>query len=252
MATVPAIELQQVSFAYNTTPVVADVDLRVPAGDFACMVGPNGGGKTTLLKLILGLLRPARGELRVLGRSPEKVRHRIGYVPQLVHHDPLFPVTVGDVVLMGRLGIRGRGHYSQADRQAAQQALAEVQLAQMSPCPLATLSGGQRQRVLIARALCGDPQLLLLDEPTANVDTVAQERFFDILQELNRRMTIVLVSHDLGFVSRRVKTVICVNRRVIVHPTSELTGEHIRAIYGSDTCMIRHDHHHRHEEARDG
>ena len=247
----PAFYCHGLSFRYDQHPLLTNVNLSIPPGDFVCIVGPNGSGKTTLLKLGLGLIKPTEGTIQVFGVKPEQASRRIGYVPQHPRLDPLFPVTVGDVVLMGRLGARSSGPYSQTDRRAAQKALAEVRLAEMSPCSLAQLSGGQQQRVLIARALCGDPQLLLLDEPTANVDTVAQERFLDILQELNRRMTIVLVSHDLGFVSHRVKTVVCVNRQVFVHPTSELTGEHIRALYGSNIRMIRHDRRHEHDEARD-
>ncbi len=241
-ATAPAVELSGVTFAYDGVPVLEEADLQVSPGEFACVVGPNGGGKTTLMKLILGTLHPQRGTVRVLGQSPRSVRQRIGYMPQGSQHDPKFPVTVMDVVLMGRLGPRLMGPYSRADRHAARDALSQVDLLDLRSRPLADLSGGQRQRVLIARALCGDPELLLLDEPMAGVDTPAEERLLRLLQDLNRRLTILMVSHDLGFVSKIVERVICVNRRIRVHPTQELTGDHIRELYGTELRMVHHDH----------
>lgn len=236
------VSLRGVSFAYNGVSVLDHVDLTIQAYEFVAIVGPNGGGKTTLLKLILGLLHPSSGEVRVFGESPVRTRRRIGYMPQHVHHDPQFPVTVMDIVLMGRLGRSLRGSYSKEDKRAALAALDELGLADIAGALFAELSGGQRQRVLIARALACDPALLLLDEPMANVDALAEARLLDDLQELNRRMTILMVSHDLGFVSNVVKSVVCVNRRVVVHSTSEITGETIRDIYAGDVRMVRHDH----------
>ena len=170
-----------------------------------CIVGPNGGGKTTLVKLILGLLRPQRGEVRVFGQPPHRARLRVGYMPQHVQHDPQFPVTVMDIVLMGRLGQGVLGWPGRADRRAAIDALAQVGMEEFRRRPFADLSGGQRQRVLIARALCCKPDLLLLDEPTSNVDSLVEARLLDLLRDLNRQMTIVMVSHDLGFVSGLVR-----------------------------------------------
>ncbi|MGA2033827.1 MAG: ABC transporter ATP-binding protein [Thermoguttaceae bacterium] len=236
--------MRDVSFAYNGVPVLEDVNLHIRAQQSVCMVGPNGGGKTTLLKLILGLLRPTRGEVRVFGQPPRCVRLSIGYVPQHVRHDPQFPATVTDIVLMGRLGRGGPagwlGWYGRADRRAAHQALAQVGMDDLSRRPFAALSGGQRQRALIARALCCEPQLMLLDEPTSNVDSLVEARLFEVLKELNRRMTVVVVSHDLGFVSALVESAICVNRRVVVHPISQLTGEMVREMYGAEVQMVRH------------
>lgn len=166
----------------------------------------------------------------------------MGYMPQHGHHDPQFPVTVMDVVLMGRLGNRWGGRYARTDKEAARVALAEVGLGEVSTRLFQSLSGGQRQRVLIARALACEPDLLLLDEPMANVDVLVENRLVQILQELNRRMTILMVSHDLGFVADIVKSVVCVNRCVVVHPTSEITGEVIRDLYGGDIRLVRHDH----------
>ena len=240
------LSLKNVCFSYNGVPVLEDVNLNVDSGELICIVGPNGGGKTTLLKLILGLLHPHSGEIQVLGGSPEEARQRMGYVPQHSRYDPQFPVTALDVVLMGRLGSPGLsgflGWYRKKDRIAGYQALDELDMSDNATRPFSDLSGGQQQRILIARALCSQPKLLLLDEPTANVDPVAEERLFDILTELNKRMTILMVSHDIGFVPEIVKSVVCVNRRVLVHPTSDITGEVIKDIYGGDLRIIRHDH----------
>jgi len=248
MAAEPAVRLENVSFRYNHTTVLENVDLTVADGDFASVVGPNGGGKTTLFKIMLGLLDPDRGRVRVLGEPVEYARKRVGYMPQHVHHDPQFPITVMDIVLMGRLGRGGLagafGWYTKADREAALEALKEVDMTDFASHLFAELSGGQRQRVLIARALSCQPDLLLLDEPTSNVDPTTEARLFEILQDLNKRMTILVVSHDIGFVSSVVDNVICVNRKVVVHPTSEITGEIIQDIYGSDLRMVRHDHRH--------
>jgi len=238
-----AITCRDLEFGYDGKPVLRNVSLAIPEGDFVCVVGPNGSGKTTLLKLAQGLLKPSSGTIEVYGQRPERSRGRIGYVPQHPRLDPLFPVSAMDVVLMGRLGrTRAFGAWSAEDREQALRALDEVGLTDRSGHHFASLSGGQKQRVLIARALAGDPDLLLLDEPTAGLDAHIEEGFYRLLQELNQRLTIVLVSHDLGFVSGFVRTVVCVGQEVVVHPTSEITGQVIADLYGSDMRLVRHDH----------
>ena len=238
------IDVCGVSFAYGAVSVLEDVSFQVAANELLCIVGPNGGGKTTLVKLILGLLRPNRGRVRVLGQSPEDARVRVGYMPQHVGHDPQFPVTAMDIVLMGRLGRGGLwktlGWYNRGDRRAAFDALDMVDMAAAARQTYSTLSGGQRQRVLIARALCGSPELLLLDEPTANVDALGESRLLDILKRLRRQMTVITVSHDLGLVSNLVERVICVNRRVVIHPTSDITGQIFEDLYGTQRRMVEH------------
>lgn len=249
--TEPAIELRNVSFGYNHQLVLEDVSLRVEQGEFMGVVGPNGGGKTTLVKLILGLLTPSAGageaaggnhsgEIRIFGRPPAESTREIGYMPQRVEVDPRFPVSALEVVQMGC--VRQAGPYRAADRQAAHQALEEVKLAEYGGRLFSELSGGERQRVLIARAIVCNPRLLLLDEPTANLDVAVEQELYALLRMLNQRMTIVIVSHDLGFISPFVSKVVCVKGRVSVHPTSEITGEIISEIYGSQVRMIRHDH----------
>ena len=230
------------TFSYATEPVVQNVNLTVGPRELTCIVGPNGGGKTTLLKLMLGLLRPDTGQVLIFGRPPERMRSRLGYMPQHLQYDPQFPVTVMDIVLMGRLGRRWGGRYTPADKAAARAALEQLGVDGLADRLFAKLSGGQRQRILIARALACEPALLLLDEPTANVDALVEVQLMEILQQLNQRMAVLMVTHDLGFVSDVVENVICVNRKVVVHPTSEITGEVIHDIYGDDRRMVRHDH----------
>ncbi len=236
------VAIRDMSFAYNGVPVLENVNLTITALDSVCVVGPNGGGKSTLIRLILGLLQPTRGEVRLFGDKPHRGLLRTGYVPQYIHFDPQFPVTVLDVVLMGRLTPSLFGRYGRQDRQRAMAALEMLQLVDLARRPFSQLSGGQQQRVFIARAMAGDADLLVLDEPTAYIDAAAEKSLFKLLVRLNQRLTIIVVTHDLGFVSRFFKSVVCVNRQVVIHPTSEITGQVIRDIYGSDIRMIRHDH----------
>jgi len=226
------IRLRDLSFSYDDHPVLERVDLDVARGDFASIIGPNGGGKTTLLKLVLGLLQPLRGTVRVLGLPPEQARSRIGYMPQHVALDMSFPVTALDVVLTGRLARPfPAGPFRKADREAAARALHDVDAFELRDRAFFALSGGQRQRILIARALAGDAELLLLDEPTASLDPRVQDDLYELLRRLNRRMTVILVSHDVGTVSQHVRTVICVNRQVEVHPSSAIHGELARILF---------------------
>jgi len=237
------VKFTDVNFSYNGAPVLAGVQFAIPARTFISIVGPNAGGKTTLLKLMLGLLKPERGRIEIFGLPPVKARPRIGYMPQHVQFDSRFPVSVLDVALMGRLGAGGGiGPYRKADREAALEALRRLEMEAFRRRPFTDLSGGQRQRVLIARALAAEPELLLLDEPTANVDMAVETELFELLHVMSADITIVVVSHDLGFVSQYVESVICVNRRVMVHPTAAVTGEVISALYGADVRMVNHRH----------
>lgn len=245
MPDLPAVATENVSFSYDGHPVLTDVNLTIGAGTFVGVVGPNGGGKTTLLKLILGIHTPATGSVQVFGEPPRRVCRRIGYVPQYFRFDPQFPITVTDVVLMGLLGAKGKARgWCATDRQAALEALSLVNLGNAAHRAFNALSGGQRQRVLIARALVSDPALLLLDEPTANLDPVAERELYGTLERLNHAMTIILVSHDLAFVSRCVESVLCVNGHVTWHPTcdiGDLDGALMARMFGRDVRLVCHD-----------
>lgn len=240
-----AVTMRGVDFSYDGALVLEDVNVTIAEGDFIGIVGPNGGGKTTLLKLMLGLLRPTRGEVRVFGQPPERVSSRIGYVAQGWSCSPNFPVSTLDVVLMGRLGAGpGLGQYRKSDREAALWALEQVGLGGAASRDLCELSGGQRQRALVARAISSRPDILMLDEPTTGVDVAALGEVHDLLARLNESMTVILVSHDLGLVTRMVESVLCVNRRVVRHPTSDLTdvsGELLAELYGGGVRLVRHD-----------
>ncbi len=246
----PVVSLQGVAFRYDRRPVLQDVTFTIQERDFVSIIGPNGGGKTTLLRLLLGLLEPQHGTVTVLGNDPVTARRRVGYMPQHANLDPLFPVTAREVVRMGRLGLRRPwGPYPRRDREIADRALAMVAAESLADRPLADLSGGQRQRVLIARALAAEPELLLLDEPTASLDPGVQDELYELLRRLNERMTIVMVSHDVGVVSEYVNKVLCVNVTVAEHCVTELRGELSRLFHDSEHLrLVRHDHDH----SRDG
>jgi len=229
-----AVDIRNVSLSFNAHPILKDVTLTIETGEFVTIVGPNGGGKTTLLRVILGLIRPATGTVTVFGMTPESARPRIGYMPQHPQVDLLFTGRLG--------GPRPFGGYRQEDYEAATEALEEVDLLNLSHQPFSELSGGQRQRALIGRALVARPDLLLLDEPTANLDVMMERELHGLLRILNERMTVVLVSHDLGFVSSLTEKVVCVKQRVATHPACEITNDVIREMYGRDVLMVRHDH----------
>jgi len=239
------IDIQDLRFAYGATQVLEDVDLTVVQGEFLGLVGPNAGGKSTLLKLVLGLLEPLGGRILVLGQSPRRARRRIGYVPQYPAFLRDFPIRVEDVVLMGRLGIGPMfGRYRGTDRAAVDRALTEVEAADLRKRQIGTLSGGQLQRVLLARALVGEPELLILDEPTANIDQRLEGEIFDLLAVLNRRLTIVVVSHDIAFISGYVSRVACLNRTLVCHATDQIDGQIISDLYGEQVRQISHAHGH--------
>ncbi len=238
----PIVEINNVTFAYNGEAVLQDVSLEIRQRDFIAMIGPNGGGKTTLLKLILGLLKPHKGAIRVIGQSTQKASACIGYVPQDVHINCSFPITAMDVVLMGKLEPKKRwARKSASNRQEAVAALERLEMAALAEKKIGELSGGQRQRVFIARALVTQPQLLLLDEPTASIDTKGQADFFEMLKALNKDVAIVVVSHDLLAISRYVKSVACVNRGLHYHNQAEITGEMLQTMYPctvEDVCPV--------------
>jgi zinc transport system ATP-binding protein len=235
------VRLENVWAQYNSEPVLEDINLSIGQEDFLGIIGPNGGGKTTLLKLILGLVTPSRGKVSVLGKSPQKSRTNIGYVPQTTTFDHNFPINVGDVVLMGRYGSTGLfKRYQKADNNAAQQALEMVGIAGLQKRQIGKLSGGEQQRAFIARALVSQPKLLLLDEPTASVDPAMQTEFYELLNRLKKQMAIVLVSHDISAVSVYVDKIACLNRQLYYHGSKEISPEILEATYKCPVQMIAH------------
>ncbi|NVL89448.1 MAG: ABC transporter ATP-binding protein [Desulfobacterales bacterium] len=235
------IKIDGVDFSYDGDLILKDITLAVKEGDFLGVVGPNGSGKSTLLKIILGLIHPLRGMVRVFGQPPEHARHLIGYVPQHADLDYSFPISVRDVVLIGRLGKAPcLGGYRKDDRQAAEEAMQEVEIYNLRNQRFGTLSGGQKQRVLMARALVGKPDLLLLDEPTTSVDGRVEQDIYELLKKLNEKVTIVLVSHDVGFISTYVNRVACVNRSLSCDRTEHITGDVIEACYSGPVHMLKH------------
>ncbi|WP_133510348.1 metal ABC transporter ATP-binding protein [Candidatus Thiosymbion oneisti] len=245
------IELRDLSFSYGAAPVLEAVSLRVVEGEFLGIIGPNAGGKSTLLKLILGLLEPQSGEIVVLGERPRAATRRLGYVPQYPGFPRDFPITVEQAVLLGCLGRRSRpgwlgalapGALGKAERQAARRALEEVAAVDLAGRRIGSLSGGQLQRVLLARALVSEPTVMLLDEPTASIDLRLESDIFDLLKQLNARMTILVVSHDVGFICSYVTQVACVNRTLVCHRTDVIDGQVIQDLYGEQVRMVAHRH----------
>jgi zinc transport system ATP-binding protein len=242
----PVLELRRLTFGYGREVVLEEVDLAVQPRDYLAVIGPNGGGKTTLVQLMIGLLRPWSGE--VVDRLPPRRGRwgKFGYVPQFSTFARGFPLAVEDVVLMGRLGARGLLRpYGREDREATARTLDRLRLGPLARSPIGELSGGQLQRVLIARALVSDPDLLVLDEPTASIDAESREVLRHLLAELNERIPIVVVTHDVSSVAPQVKHVACVNRRVVDHAAGELSQQALEETYGCPVELLAHGVPHR-------
>jgi zinc transport system ATP-binding protein len=241
MAGEELVRLEDVWVHYDAVPILEGVSLSVEQHDFLGIIGPNGGGKTTLLKVILGLVKPSRGRVSIIGNPPKQGRGSIGYVPQHNLFDRDFPINVWDVVLMGRYGKAGLlRRYSGEDRRIAQGALQTVGMLDYGNRQIGKLSGGEQQRVFIARALVSKPRLLLLDEPTASVDSTMQTEFYELLERLKQQMAIVLVSHDIGAVSIYVDKIACLNRQLFHHGSKEISAEVLEATYKCPVQMIAH------------
>lgn len=247
MNTLPAVAVTDLSFSYASNRAVDGVSFSIEKGDFLGVIGPNGGGKTTLLRLLLGLLKPETGTIRIDGESPRKKRGTIGYIPQETNLNKLFPVTVRDVVLMGLAASRGLGkHFTADDLVRTDAILDRFSLGDLAGRSIADLSGGQRQKVLLARALVSNPVLLMLDEPTASVDTSGEDEIYHHLQQLNEQgVTVILVTHNITALSRYVKSVACINRRLYFHPDGQIDQESVNRTFGCDVDIIAHGVAHR-------
>ncbi len=239
---VPVIEVERVCFGYHEREVLHNVSFTVAARSLVAVVGPNGGGKTTLLKLLLGALTPRHGVVKVLGEAPATARMRVGYVPQSIPFDPRFPVSVQEVVLMGRVARSGFGHYGRADHTTATRALERVGLARFGARAFAALSGGERQRVMIAQALAAGSELLLLDEPLANVDPQHASLLYELFRELTLELTIMMVSHNLGVVTSHATHVLCINGTAGMHALGEVASATFTEAFGSSLAAINHNH----------
>ena len=239
----PIVELCDVSLSRRGQVVLEHVDLTLEALDYVALLGPNGSGKTSLLLVMLGQREPDAGTVRLWGRPPREARGRVGYVPQHPAFDRDFPIRVIDVVLTGRLGRSRSGRrLGAADRARAHALLERMEVGELAGRPIGALSGGELQRVLIARALAIEPELLLLDEPTSSLDERIGRSVWELLEELSRDMAVVLVSHDIGAISRHVQRVACLNRQLFMHDSRELTPDVLERIYGEPLVLLSHHH----------
>ncbi len=247
MSEPPVIEVDDVWVRLNGRTVLEGVNLAIHPEEFYAIIGPNGGGKTTLLRVILGLLQPCRGEVRILGGTHAAMRENLGYVPQFRTFDFDYPITVREMVLSGRLGriTRLPRRYDEEDHARTEEALETMNIADLADRQIRDLSGGEQQRVIIARALVGDPKALLLDEPTVYVDAPTEAQFYSILDGLRDRMAIVLVTHDIGVLPAHVTRVACLNRRLYTHDTNEITADMLEAAYHCPVDLIAHGVPHR-------
>lgn len=248
----PLVEVRDVTFGYGQEVVLDHVNLDIQTSDFLAVIGPNGGGKTTLLKVMLGLLRPWSGEV-VWNLPAGDSRGRLGYVPQFSTFDKDFPLRIQDMVLMGRLGRRSLLRpYGREDRAAADQALERLGLRGVARAHVSEVSGGQLQRALIARALVADPAILFLDEPTASIDAESRGTLRDLLEDLNRSIPIVVVTHDVTSLASMVRRIACINRKLFYHGDPELSLEVMEEVYGCPVELVTHGvphrvlHHHHH------
>ncbi|MEM2108922.1 MAG: ABC transporter ATP-binding protein [Candidatus Odinarchaeota archaeon] len=240
------VSIKNIWVKYDGYNVLEDVSLSIFEHDLLAVIGVNGGGKSTLLKVIAGLIKPFKGEVKVFGNSPEKARDFIGYLPQYNVFDLNFPITVLDVVLTGILGKKLLlKNYSKEDREAAFEALKTVKMAGFEDRKLGSLSGGQLQRVLIARAIIKKPRLLLLDEPTSSLDSDMQKSFYELLLELKNKMSIIIVSHDIGVISSYVDKMACLNKRLYYHGPVEGALATLQDVYQCPVELIAHGVPHR-------
>ncbi len=219
------IKAEHLFFQYEDVPILEDISFEIQPGEFIGVFGPNGGGKTTLLKLIMGFLKPRQGKLTTVARES------MGYVPQISQLDRQFPLTVLDVVMMGCLDKSIWRSYQIGAREKALQALSDMGMQDYQDHPFGTLSGGQTQRVLIARALVSDPAILLLDEPTASVDAQAEDNITHILESLKGKMTLIMVTHDLHLILKKADRLLCVNRRITPYSSSEVCDHFSQGLY---------------------
>ena len=224
----PVIEIENLSFSYDKEQVLEDINLKVFKKDFLVLIGPNGGGKSTLLKLILGIksTSTSTGTIKILNQDPKKSLTKIGYVPQNTNINIDFPIKAIEVVMMGHVSHKPPLFgYKKEEIAHAMYILKQVGMEEFANSKIGSLSGGQRQRVMIARALCSNPEILLLDEPTSNIDVDRQNRIYELLKELSKRVTIVVISHDLSIILSYATKVAHINKKLSFHDVSSMKKE---------------------------
>lgn len=242
-----AINIDKLTLAYTgTNPVLESVSCKIKHLSYVGLIGPNGGGKTTLLKALLGLLVPLSGSISIFNQPPKKAISSIGYVPQFPLFDKTYPIVVEDVVLMGCLKkpfyhFYGMYKSKNIKKEIVCEALDSVDLVDKRKSQIGQLSGGELQRVLLARALVSKPKMLLLDEPTASIDSHVEKNFYRLLEKLNKTMTIILVSHDIGVISKNVSDIVCINRNLTMHDANTITRKNLTDFYDNPVKCI--DHH---------
>ena len=238
------IEIRNVSFGYHQNNLILkNISFNITSHDYLVIIGPNGGGKTTLLRLIAGLLTPAKGKIIYY---PSSLKKKIGYVPQFSNFDQNVPLRVLDVIKMGNLKkycfLRPSRGYS--DREPIELAK-QLKLDSLLNKPISELSGGQMQRVLIARAIIGNPDILLFDEPTASIDSESRQIFQSVIHELNKRIPIVMVTHDASAIAQEVKHIACINQELYIHDVGKVSEETLEKVYGCPVDLIAHGVPHR-------
>ncbi len=241
------VEVEGLYFAYDREFVLRDINFEIKEGEFVAIIGPNGGGKSTLVKLLMGELEPKRGKVKIFGKNPKEVRESIGYVPQNTDVNLNFPIRVIDVVMMGNLNKHQNSRslldrllpfrYSEGEKRCAYSTLQKVRMEEFLYRNIGALSGGQRQRVMIARALCSHPKILILDEPTSSIDIQGQKEIYELLKELNQEMTIIVVSHDIATIGNYSTKVIYINRESFLHDLSD-NPLNIQTKEGEHFCQI--------------
>ena len=235
-STTNIIEIKNLNFSYEKDTILENINLHVKEKDFLAVIGPNGGGKSTLLKLMLGMEKISSGEIKIFGEKPSKNLTSIGYVPQNTNVNTNFPIKVIEVVMMGHIGHkRPLIGYKKEEIDCALSSLRQVGMEKYRDKKIGSLSGGQRQRVMIARALCSHPKILLLDEPTSNIDTIGQKEVYKLLEELNKKISILVVSHDLSIILEYATCVLHVNKKATFHNIKEKRKLHTK---GEHFCEV--------------
>lgn len=237
------IDIDNVSFNYGDVPVLENVSLKIYEEEFIGIIGPNASGKSTLLKLILGLIEPDKGIIKTFNQKCQHQSNHLGYVPQHISFARDFPITVEEVVMMGHITSKpGLFYFKKSEIASARNAMKALEIDNIAKRQIGSLSGGQLQRVLIARALVCKPNILILDEPTSNVDMRVEEDIFALLKNYSEHMTIIVVSHDIAFISEYVDRVACLNRTLVCHDTESISGKMIEELYDAPVKMIHHHH----------